>query len=63
MRTLNLDAGQTWAEAGFGFTKPAFLGSRLRLLKLRRLQLRPMSDAGVKTGENKDLLMGGGHQL
>ncbi len=22
---------QTWAEAGFGFTKPAFLGSRLRL--------------------------------
>ncbi len=25
---------QTWAEAGFGFTKPAFLGSRLRLPRI-----------------------------
>ncbi len=30
---------QTWAEAGFGFTKPAFLGSRLRLRLPRFLRV------------------------
>ena len=33
-------ANQTWAEAGFGFTKPAFLGSRLRLPRFLRGLLR-----------------------
>ena len=32
---------QTWAEAGFGFTKPAFLGSRLRLRLSRFLRASP----------------------
>ena len=31
---------ETWAEAGFGFTKPAFLGSRLRLPRFLRGWLR-----------------------
>ncbi len=30
---------QTWAEAGFGFTKPAFLGSRVRLPRFLRAWL------------------------
>ena len=46
MQLCNDIMHQTWAEAGFGFTKPAFLGSRLLLRLPRffgawlRLQLR-----------------------
>ena len=40
--SLILSSIKTWAEAGFGFgfTKPAFLGSRLRLPRFLRAWLR-----------------------